>query len=137
MTGRDVNVINRRNLYNFLNGATLSIAAAPQSSFNQDDVASSEGIKMNAPTATTTPQAPAPLGSDRPFLFMIIIVIALFALMWIAQRFGSEGNSFSNVKLSAYNIVVIALAAAIGLVTFKAVFNRFPIPGVTTFFNAA
>lgn len=136
MTGRDVNVINRRNLYNFLGGPTLTTQAAPMSGFNQDDVATTEGIDMNAPTAQTT-QAPAQLGSDRPFVFMIIIVVALFALMWIAERFGSEGKSFSNIKLSAYNVLVIGLAAAIGLVTFKAFFTRFPVPGATTFFNAA
>jgi hypothetical protein len=59
----------------------------------------------------------------------------LVLLMYSSQKFDG-GGSYSNLKLSAYNILTITLAAIIGISLFKVLFTKFPVPGVSTIIHA-
>lgn len=80
-------------------------------------------------------QAPAGL-VGRPLTWWFVLAILLVALMWTAQRFGSEAEQFKSVKLSLYNVLVISLAALVGFGVFKAVFGRFQVPGLSDYVQA-
>lgn len=89
--------------------------------------------------------APSAVGSNapskgllgEPLSWWVVLLVLLVALMWAAKRVGdSAAEDFKSIKLSMYNIVVISIAAIIGLGFFKAVFNKWKIPGLTTFINA-
>lgn len=72
----------------------------------------------------------------KPLSWWFVLVALLVALMWTAQRYGSEGEAFKNVRLSVYNIVVISLAAMIGFGAFKVIFGRFKVPGLSDYVQA-
>jgi hypothetical protein len=74
--------------------------------------------------------------SSNPFTWWIAIAALLGLLMFVSQRFGSI-DEFRNIKLSIYNVVVIALASVVGLSFLKAVFTKFKIPGVSAVVLAA
>lgn len=71
----------------------------------------------------------------KPLAWWGILVVLLVALMWTAKRAG-QGGEFSNIKLSVYNILTIALAAAVGFGFLKVVFSRFNVPGLSTYVKA-
>jgi hypothetical protein len=50
--------------------------------------------------------------------------------MWVAHRFGEAGE-FSNIKASAYNVLLISLVAVAGIPVWKFMFTRFRVPGVS------
>ena len=77
--------------------------------------------------------ARSPLG--QPLSWWGVIAALLVALMYVAGRVGKEGE-FSNIKLSAYNILVITLAAMIGFGLFKVTFAKFRVPGLSTYVHA-
>ena len=80
--------------------------------------------------------APASGVVGRPLTWWFVLVVLLVALMWTAQRFGSEGDQFKSVKLSLYNVIVISLAAMVGFGLFKAIFGRFQVPGLSDYVQA-
>ena len=43
---------------------------------------------------------------------------------------------FADVKPSVYTFLMVTIMAAVGIVFFKYVFNRWPVTGVTDFWNA-
>lgn len=79
-----------------------------------------------------TDGAPAAGGFlSKPFAWWIAFAVALFALMWGAQRWGSEGEDFKTIRLSMYNILVISLAAILGISLFKILFTKLTVPGLS------
>jgi hypothetical protein len=110
---------------------------------------SNEGSSASPPTSVTSPQAQRMAASSEaaqaaqvgaqgsPIIALVVMAILLFGLMFVAKRFGSEGSTFSSIKLSVYNILVISLAAIIGINFFKLVFTKFKVPGVSTMVLAA
>jgi hypothetical protein len=61
-----------------------------------------------------------------------VMVVMLFGLMYGARKLGTDDNKFANIKLSAYNVLTISLAAIIGITFWKMVFTKFPVAGVST-----
>jgi hypothetical protein len=84
-------------------------------------------------TATPAPGGPAPTGTARPLTWWIVLALLLVGLMYFSQRFGSEKEEFKNLKLSAYNIIVITLAAMVGFGVFKTVFGKFQVAGLSDY----
>ena len=68
---------------------------------------------------------------SKPFTWWFALVALLVALMWGAQRFGSEGADFKNIKLSLFNVLVISLASIIGITFFKILFSVVKVPGAS------
>lgn len=73
-------------------------------------------------------QVRGPLG--QPVTWWVIIAASIFGLMVLAQRLG-EDSEFGNIRMSVYNVVIISLAAIIGISFFKVLFTRFPVPGLS------
>jgi hypothetical protein len=81
----------------------------------------------------TEPEVAAIVGATgSPVVWLAVLAIMLFALMFLAQRFGTEGATFARIKPSFYNVLVIALAAIIGINLFKFVFTKIKVPGLST-----
>jgi hypothetical protein len=72
----------------------------------------------------------------RPLSWFVVFLVLLVALMWAAQRWGSESEQFHSIKLSVYNIFIIGMAAILGIGFFKMLFGRFQVPGLTPFIHA-
>jgi len=136
---RRVNYVPQRNIYPFLSGATLSQIAGAQSDYHATTDATSEGIRMVVNQTSTGADAQAKVANPnaKPFLTWIILLALLIALMFTAQKFGSsdQQRDFANIKLSAFNILVIGLAAVLGGAAFRLLFTRFYVPGVSEVFN--
>lgn len=145
--GSDVNnVANTRQIYPEAGGATVGTRASaltPYTAGRGPSYAPSNTL-VDSGKGTVTPQGQDPNQSgdgaggvvSRPLTWWLVLAILLVALMFFAQRFGSEKEDFRNLKLSAYNILVISLAAMVGFGVFKAIFGRFQVPGLSTYVAA-
>lgn len=67
----------------------------------------------------------------RPVAWWFAFAVLLLGLMFLAKKTGAEG--FSNIKMSFYNILVIGLAAILGISLLKAISMLFPVKGLTGF----
>ncbi len=135
---RQVNFVPRRNVASFLGGPTLGRLGAAQSSVHSNPDATSEGVMM--PNQAMNPDvANAPQGNPnaKPFATWIAVAVLFFGLMFATQHFGSGDNKsdFANIKLSAFNIVVIAIASILGVTFLRLIFTKFYIPGVSELVN--
>lgn len=134
--GRDtrVNYVPIRNVYPFQTGGTLTQIAGSQSDYHANIDATSEGIKMNGNVGSTGEEVkPATNPASKPIFAWVGLLVLLIGLMYGAQKFGTsdQRSDFANIKLSAFNILVIALSAIIGTAFLRLIFSRFYIPGVS------
>lgn len=97
-------------------------------------IRSATGDAASVDAATGGTMGTQPRGN--PLAWWGVLVVLLVALMWVSQRYGSEGTTFSNVKMTVYNVLVIALASIIGIGFFKMVFGKVQVPGLSTFIAA-
>src|SRR5258705_909064 len=67
----------------------------------------------------------------QPIVWWLVLVGLLVALMFVAKRAG-QATEFSNIRLSFYNVLTIALAAAVGIAALKVIFGRVQVPGLST-----
>lgn len=96
-------------------------------------------------TAGATPRTSAPTGeamngdlarafnvaaASNPIYGAVVLALMLVGLSLLAQRIGTV-EEFRNVRLSAFNVVVISLASIIGILFWKVLFTRFPVPHIT------
>lgn len=137
--GNAVNSIPARNIYGSAGGATLGIASTAFSPYETDSV---QGGAMDSSgnVASSGDVASAGAAASRgflgqPFTWWLILIAMLVGLKFVAQKLG-EGEDFKSIRVSIHNVVIISLAAVIGIGFFKVVFNRWPVPGLTTFVNA-
>ncbi len=72
----------------------------------------------------------------RPIVWLFLMIGLLLLLMIIA-RYTSEAGQFSQIRMTFYNVLVIALAAVIGINLFKTIFTIFPVRGLTAIFMNA
>jgi len=73
------------------------------------------------------------VGNQGSIVSAFLVILALLVLlMFSAKKLGGEGE-FSNIKMSFYNVLVISLAAIIGIPLFKALFTYIPVPGISKY----
>lgn len=129
-----------RQVYPEAGGATVGTAASPLTPYVAGRASGFQprNTQVSDSGRGTSAAAGAPAGGyvGHPLTWWFVLAILLVALMWFAERFGSEKEAFKNLRLSAYNIVVITLAAIVGLGVFKTVFGRFTVPGLSDFIAA-
>lgn len=119
------------------------------------DVYGPRSGRMASTSATATPGATAPAGrgfaraaltpqergatngmdftasaSSKPLYGVAVLAALLVGLSLLAQRVGST-EEFREVRLSVYNVIVIGLAAIVGILFWKVLFTRFPVPHIT------
>src|SRR5229473_165487 len=72
----------------------------------------------------------ASIAISKPIYGLVVLGGLLVLLTFIARRFGTV-EEFRDVRLSVYNVLVISLAAIIGINFWKILVTKFPIPHVT------
>lgn len=129
----DVNSVNLRNLYSTAPGNRTSMAGTANNQTAQVAGTSDNGSPSGSPEVD---RALSIGNQGNAVIGAVVFLVMLLGLMILAKRFGSEGGSFSNIQLSAYNVVIIGLAAIVGVPVWKWIFTRFPIPGVSTWVHS-
>lgn len=130
---RDVNNdVGARNVYGGASGATLGQRSSAMSPYARMGVSSVSGNSDVVDAGASSTGAGL---FGKPVTWWIVILALLFALMFVAKKAGQE-SEFSNVRLSAYNIATITLAAVVGIGFLKVVFGRFQVPGLSTYVAA-
>lgn len=80
--------------------------------------------------APTQSAAIAPIGQPLNPIWWLGIVAILFAFMFVVNKYG-KGESFGNIKLTAYNAVVMSWLPIVGILFWKMVFSRIRVPIVS------
>lgn len=118
------NPVPARNVYPTAPGGTLGSATGGASLVTTGPTA---GGDQPAGAASAAPQGI--LG--QPLAWWATLIVLFIVLGYVGKKAGNE-NEFANLKLSAYNVLMITLAAIIGIVGLKALTAKLPIPGLTT-----
>lgn len=82
------------------------------------------------PQATASGKVPgqgALLEGQSPLVTFLVLLGFLLLLMWLAHTYGEPGE-YSNLKASAYNVLVIGLAAAVFIPILKVLAVKVPGP---------
>lgn len=74
--------------------------------------------------------------AGHPVSWWIALVAILIAIKYFAE-WGQEGAQFANIRIGFFNVMVITLAAIVGLVFLKWVFGMYRVPGVSAIILAA
>ena len=141
--GNSVNTVNIAGVYPRMGGQSTGVDASALSDgsalgmVKPQMMAKGGGGGGGMAPNTDVARAVAVGSIGSPAAWWLSLAAALFLLMFFAKRFGSEAGAFSNIKLSVYNVVVIALAAIIGMTLLKGFFTKFPVPGLSTLVLAA
>ena len=117
--------------------ASLGLRAGAASVFS--GMPEAEAIVETGGPDVAAPKAGSGQLGGQPNILIAGVVFAalLFVLMFAAERVGSEGSDFKNVKVSFYNVLVIALAAIVGIPIFKFLFTKFQVPGLSQWVMAS
>lgn len=120
------------NVYPLMYGRTLGQSVTMTGAAG--DLSESEGGGSASAAPTLRPSAM--LGGQKSFLAAGATLVALlFLLMWSAKRAGKEGD-FSNIRASAYNVLVIGLAVTVVIPVFKFLTTKWQIPGISPWVHA-
>jgi hypothetical protein len=135
-----------RSFYPTMGSSTLGGAASAASPFVGNSV-----VEASANTTISSPPSPeggmaaadphtqraiSVAATGKPLPFWIGLIIMLLAIGWLSQRFGTQGEDFRSIKVSAYNTIIISLTAIVGIAALKALFTRHPVPGLTSLINS-
>lgn len=134
-----INTIPTRNVYGQAAGATLGVQSTAYSPYDTNSVQAG-AMDASGGTASTTAVATAGAVASKgflgqPFTWWLLLLSLLIGLKFVAAKLG-DGEEFKSIRVSMHNVIIISLASVIGIGFMKVVFNRWPIPGLTTFVNA-
>jgi hypothetical protein len=131
------NAVSARNVYPTANAPTIGQRVSAMTPFAAGGAYSQDPESSGNPNSGVVPGVgDAPGGiMGKPLTWWVVLVGLLVALMFAAGKAG-KGEGFSNIRLSFYNVLTIALAAAVGIGFLKVVFSRFQVPGLTTYIQA-
>jgi len=126
------------------NGVLTNPVGNTYPDFEASDPALSLGMRVSgsAPSSPDTPitsdaAAQISIGGQKSILWAgLMFVGLLIALMYFAQYFSDEKSEFRNIKASAYNALVIGLAAVTTIPIYKFLFSKLPVPGVKAWVSA-
>lgn len=126
------NPTSERDVYAAAPGNTLGVASGAGSLVTSSTAAVGDAVS----TGASAPSSTAPAGLiGQPLTWWATLIVLFIILGIVARKAGNEGE-FGNLKVSAYNILMITLAAVIGIAGLKVLFTRFPVPGVSTLLQA-
>lgn len=116
------------NIYPAGGGSTLSTAAGAGSLVSTENAGGGASIGTSGQMAAGGVVA-------QPLTWWVTMIILFIVLGFVAKKAGNAGE-FGNLKVSAYNILMITIAAIIGIAGLKVLFTKFPVPGITTLLGA-
>ena len=103
---------------------TLSESATPGATRPGADESGEGGVPPELAGAFAT------IAMSKPIYGLAVLAGMVVLLGVVARRFGTV-EEFRDIRLSVYNILIISLAAIIGINFWKLVFTRIPVPHVT------
>jgi hypothetical protein len=115
-------------------GQAVAVPAAQPLNQQSDGTGPQSGAAVSTSPAVTKAVAVASTGSPLVWLFLMI---GLLVLLMVLARYTSEASEFAQIRPTFYNVLIISLAAVIGINIFKTVFTIFPVPGLTAIFMNA
>lgn len=136
--GGATNRIKAANVYPQAPGLGLGVEASAGSTGRMNrDANSLAPVGTSGPMTSGHVENAVAVGKmGSPVVWLVVLVAALVILMFGAKKLGADGD-FSAIKPSFYNCLVISWAAIIGMNVWKALFTRFPVPGLSTLVLAA
>lgn len=132
----DVNTINLRNAYPTAVGHTVGVAGSAN-----NQTAASQGAAPSSEMMSNAdhPEVARSLsigGQANPVLGGLVFLALIVGLSLLAKRVGTA-DDFRNIRVSPYNVLIVSMAAIIGMPVWKYIFTKFPIPGVSTWVASA
>lgn len=115
-----------KNVYPTANGPTTGVRASAATPYAAALTSQTSQAGTDSDGAIVTKGA----FLGQPFTWWGLLFAMLLGLMFVARKLGSD-DEFRNIRLSAYNVIVISLAAIVGIAFFKVVFSRFRVPGLS------
>lgn len=128
----DVNTVNQRNLYPAAMGVTIGQSAGAN---NQTAIPSVAGATPSASDSSEVAKSVSIGGQASPVIGALVFIALIVALSFLSKRIGEE-TSFSNIRVSPFNILIVSLAAIIGIPVWKYAFTKLPVPGVSTWVHS-
>lgn len=123
----DVNTANLRNIYPSAVGNTIG-----QSGSASNQTAVSAGLPAKTQAAASAQDAALAIGGQANPVIGGIVFLALIVGLWFLAKYIGTVDEFKNIRVSPYNVLIISMAAIIGMPVWKWFFTRFPVPGVST-----
>lgn len=132
----DVNSINLRNVYGTALGNTTGQtgSAQNQTAMPQSIPSPNGGGAVDAHPAITESLRIG--GQANPVIGAIVFLALLIGLGFASKKFGSV-DDFKSIRVSPFNVLIISMAAIIGMPIWKWLFTRFPVPAVSTWVASA
>lgn len=128
-----INIIPGGNVYPWADsgsGSSLGARASAMSSFPGSPVTED---KAEAPGVV----APNTIGGSSSVLVAGLTFVGLLVvLMFVGHQIDGKDN-FKNIKVSFYNVILISLAAVVGLPLMKFLFSKVPISSLRNWVMAA
>ena len=120
---------------NYGRGASSGLRAGALSSFKGMPTLEALDEEHAIDALGTSAQGTVPGGS---ILAAGLVFVGLLVLLMYAAKHGSggEGKEFASLRPSAYNVLVVALAAIVGIPILKFGFAKVPIPAVQAWVSA-
>ena len=128
-----INVIPGGNVYPWQNsGSSTSLGSrgSAMSTFPGSPVKEDQAEAPGAAAPNMVGGAPSVLVAGLTFVALLVVV------MFVGHQLDGHEN-FKNIKISFYNVIVIALAAVVGLPLVKFLFAKVPISALRNWVNAA
>lgn len=125
----DTNTVNMRNLYPAALGVTVGQSGGAN---NQSAPHRINGATPSGEGASDEVSQSLSIGGQAsPVIGALVFIGLIIGLAFVAKRVGSV-EEFKNIRVSPFNVLIISLAAIIGIPVWKFAFTKFPIPGVST-----
>ncbi len=132
----DINSVNLRNVYGTAAGHTTGqVAGAANQSAGMSRNASVGAVPTTGGDSAAN-SALAVGGQANPVIGGIVFLVLIVGLAFVAKRIGTV-DEFKNIRVSPYNVLIVSMAAIIGMPIWKWAFTRFPVPGVSTWVASA
>lgn len=103
-----------------------SQAISPLSPVNPSSVSATVRADSAAAAVAGVPGATASFS----MVWWLVMFGGVIALMLLARLLG-KGEGFADLKLSAYNVLVVGWIAVLGIIFYKALFTTFKVPYVS------
>jgi hypothetical protein len=128
----DVNSINLRNMYPAARGVTTGQSGGAN---NQTAIPQVAGATSSASDSGDVAKSLSIGGQASPAIGALVFIALIVGLGFAAQRFGTV-DEFKNIRVTPFNVLIISLAAVIGIPVWKYAFTKLPVPAVSTWVHS-
>jgi hypothetical protein len=132
--GPGANNVQARSLYPAARGnSTAAVASAATAPAPNDNAPGT----MKPGAQSQVDMAFITSARGRPIVALFILILLLVTLKFVGQHVAKPDDGLGGIKVTFYNVMVISLAAVIGIPVYKLLASFKPIPGLTAWIFAA